>query len=283
MMTREEKNKDIVNEIKREEAIKISKRLLKYLAIVIFIFGTIFLYMYFIGTKGLKTKEYIIKNSNIPSSFHGVKILHFSDLLYGKTITNGELTKIQDEIKLINPNIVVFTGNIIDKEYQVDENEIKSINTFFKEIPYTIGKYAVKGDQDNSSFDLIMEDTDFTILNNELLEIYNKKNESINIIGININEDKSINNTSDKYTISIIHDFDQYQKYQVKSNLVLAGHNLGGEIRIFGIPFLGNSKYNDSYYEENNSIIYISSGLGSINHVRLFNKPSINVYRLYQK
>ncbi len=282
MMTREEKNKGIVLEIKREEAIKTSKKILKVFGSILLLFSLFFLYMYFIGTKGLQTNEYVIQSDEIPESFHGVKILHFSDLLYGKTISKKELDKLLEEIKKVNPNITIFTGNVVDSEYELQENDIKEINAFLKNIPYTIGKYAVKGNLDNTSFDLIFEDTNFIILNNEILDIYHNTNEKINLVGININEKTTIN-SSDSYTIALIHNYDLYHEYNISANVVFAGHNLGGEIRFFNIPILGENKYNNRYYEENNSTIYISSGLGSISHLRLFNKPSINVYRLYSK
>ena len=282
MMTREEKNKGIVLEIKREEAIKTSKKILKVFGSILLLFSLFFLYMYFIGTKGLQTNEYVIQSDEIPESFHGVKILHFSDLLYGKTISKKELDKLLEEIKKVNPNITIFTGNVVDSEYELQENDIKEINAFLKNIPYTIGKYAVKGNLDNTSFDLIFEDTNFIILNNEILDIYHNTNEKINLVGININEKTTIN-SSDSYTIALIHNYDLYHEYNINANVVFAGHNLGGEIRFFNIPILGENKYNNRYYEENNSTIYISSGLGSISHLRLFNKPSINVYRLYSK
>lgn len=281
-MTREEKNKGIVLEIKREEAIKTSKKILKVFGSILLLFSLSFLYMYFIGTKGLQTNEYVIQSDEIPESFHGVKILHFSDLLYGKTISKKELDKLLEEIKKVNPNITIFTGNVVDSEYELQENDIKEINAFLKNIPYTIGKYAVKGNLDNTSFDLIFEDTNFIILNNEILDIYHNTNEKINLVGININEKTTIN-SSDSYTIALIHNYDLYHEYNISANVVFAGHNLGGEIRFFNIPILGENKYNNRYYEENNSTIYISSGLGSISHLRLFNKPSINVYRLYSK
>ena len=55
---------------------------------------------------------------------------------------------------------------------------------------------------------------------------------------------------------------------------------LGGEIRLFNTPLLSNNNYMNNYYEEDNSKIYISNGLGSIHHMRFMNHPSINVYRL---
>lgn len=283
MISREQKNKVYIDEIKREQAISISKKIFKIFIIMLTMFTLFFFYTYFIGVKGLKTNEIKIVDENIPNSFDGIKILHFSDILYGRTIKEKELEKLEKEIILLNPDIVIFTGDIIYNEYQIDTREISLLNSFFKEIPYTIGKYAVKGELDKTTFDLIIEDTNFNVLNNELINIYNHSNESISLIGININEEATQNLNSNNYTITLIHNYDDFSKYNVQTDLVLAGHNLGGEIRLFNIPLLGENKYMDSYYLENNTKIYISSGLGSIHHMRLFNKPSMNVYRLYNK
>ncbi len=282
MTSREEKNKVYVDEINREKTIKITKIVLKVLGVIILVFSLIFLYSYFVETNRYETKEYLIKDSSIPDEFNGVKILHFTDILYGTTIDEEKLTKISEEIKLINPDMVIFTGNIVGKDYEIHEDEINILNNFFKSIPYTIGKYAVTGDTDTRNFKLIMENTDFAILDNEVLELYNGMNK-INLIGIGYNEEKEIKNDSEAYTISIINNYDELDKYNISSNIVLAGHNLGGEIKLFGLPLLGLDKHLNSFYEENNSKIYISNGLGSVHHLRLMNIPSMNVYRLYNK
>ena len=283
MITREEKNKEFVNEIKKEKAIKISKKIMHVLGIIFIILIAFVSYIYFVGIKGLKVNEYIIRNNEIPNSFHGVKILHFSDILYGSTISRDELDNLLEQIKVINPNIVVFTGNIISNNYKVSEDEINYLKTFFKSIPYSIGKYAVKGSNDAFSFNLIMENTGFNILDNEINKVYYRTKDFINIIGLNDSNMQVITKENDNYTITLINNYDKYYNYQVSTDLVLAGHNLGGEIRFLNKPLLGKNKYNNSYYEENNSQIYISNGLGTIHHMRFMNHPSINVYRLYAK
>ena len=128
-----------------------------------------------------------------------------------------------------------------------------------------------------------MENTNFNILDNEQENIYYNDTDFIHLIGLNNNEIKEVPNDSNSYTITLINNYDEYEKYHVTSSLVLAGYNLGGEIRLFNNPILGEAKYLDNYYEINNEKIYISSGIGTIHHARLFNKPSMNVYRLYNK
>ena len=78
MITREEKNKEYDNEIQKEKAINISKKIFHVISVIMIILFLLFAYIYFIGVRGLKVNEFVIKNSNIPESFHGVKILHFS-------------------------------------------------------------------------------------------------------------------------------------------------------------------------------------------------------------
>ena len=68
-------------------------------------------------------------------------------------------------------------------------------------------------------------------------------------------------------------------------DLLLAGHSHNGDIKI---PYIGPiikkdgaKKYNDEYYKVNNTLLYISSGIGTKNNsVRLFCRPSINFFRL---
>ena len=281
MISREEKNKKYVDEINKEKLIKTTKVILKILGTLITIFAIIFLYSYFIEPSSFETKEYLIKDISIPDEFNGKKILHITDILYGKSIDKNYLDKISDEIKLINPDIVVFTGNIVSRDYEINEDEIKLLNEFFNNIPYTIGKYSVSGDVDSRNFKLIMENTNFNELDNELMEVYNGVNK-INIVGISYNNDKKIKE-SDGYNIVLINNYDEFSKHNLRANIILAGHNLGGEMKLFNLPLLGLDKHMNSYYEENNMKIYISNGLGSPHHLRLMNKPSMNVYRLYNK
>lgn len=284
MVTREEKNKKIRKKINREKNINYSRNLVKIFLLIGFMFVTIFLTIRYMGTSFIKTKEFIIKDSNIPISFHGKKILHFSDLLYGSTISTNDLNKLEEEFQRIKPDIVVFTGDILSENYTLSKEELEEIKTFFKNIPYTIGKYSVKGDFDLTTFDLIMNEANFTILDNENELIYFDDNTPISLIGFNsnnVNLDKINKEEINKfYKISLIHNYDYYDQ-SFYSNIVLAGHNLNGEIYIpYYQGILGNSKYNESYYEINNSKVFISNGLGSVHRLRMFNHPSVNVYRL---
>lgn len=285
MISREEKNKKVVKEINREKTIKRSKIMLTVTFVTGILLILFYLYIRFIGTSFIKTNEYIIKNRNIPASFHGSKIVHLSDILYGSTINKKDLDYLKEEISLINPDIIIFTGDLIINNYSINQEEIEYLKDFFNNINAKLGKYAVNGDMDNSTFDLIMNDTNFILLNNESVKVYNKANEPIIIIGLNSNNPKTLSNNSNNdndFIISLIHNYDYYSNFNMISDVVFAGHNLGGEIRMpYKNGLLGDNEHNENYYKLQNSEIYISNGLGSIHKMRLFNHPSINVYRLY--
>ena len=280
MISRREINRDITNEIEKDKRINFSKKLSKVLVIIIFIITLFFLYMRFVGTSFIVTREKYLYD-NIPNSFHGLKIVQISDLLYGGTIRDSELTKISKEIKKIKPDIIVFTGDLVHTSYNLIKSE--NLIKFFKELKAPYGKYAVYGELDKDDFVKVMNEAGFTILNNDTKELFNKEVDGITVKGLNINNPTSVNNT-DGYNICLIHNYDYFDKFNTNCDITLAGHTLYGEIKLPKIAGIFNeSKYSKDYYKEGDNDIYISNGLGSKHYLRLFNHPSLNVYRIYKK
>lgn len=295
-----ESKKEIkINEQLKENKKSKSKKIIKILFFIIFILIIILLYSRFIGTKGLKVKEYKIVNENFTDNFYGLKIVHITDLHYGNTTNKSDLKKIVDKVNLIKPDIIVFTGDLLDEELSNEElEEFKSILNSMKS---NIKKYAVNGNHDEN-FSEILKETGFTDLNNNYDSLYNSNNSVILFSGINTNDDindaiKNINNfLSDEqntnniiYKIMLMHEPDKILDFDYNNyDLILAGHSHNGQITI---PFIGSlykpngsKKYYKDYYELEGTKLYISGGIGtSTLKFRLFNKPSINLYRLTSK
>lgn len=297
-----EKQDEIFKEENKEKRKKIIVLVLKII-LIIGILGTgFFFYTTYISTTSVIVNEKRIIDSKIPDSFNGVKIIHFSDLHYGSTFFNKELEKV---VKLINerkPDIVVFTGDLIDEDYKLTNKEQEKIIKILQNINTTLGKYAIMGEEDGENFTTILNQSNFTILNNDYDLIYKDDNNPILITGTSslLKEDYDIDKAfayfkqetynSDIYTISLIHEGDLAEEIVNKysSNLILAGHSHNGEIRV---PYLGSlvrtsgsTKYSNPYYEIGNTKLFVSSGLGTkILGIRLFCRPSINFYRLANK
>ena len=114
--------------------------------------------------------------------------------------------------------------------------------------------------------------------------LYYKNEEPINILGFTNKVDNSLY-SEDYLNITLIHKPDMVSKIN-NSSIVLAGHSLGGIIKL---PFIdglikkdGAKNYLNDYYKVDNNDLYISNGLGTEKiSFRLFNTPSITLYRVY--
>ena len=268
---------------------------LKIILILLIITILTTLYARYIGTMGLITKEYTIKDNEIPSSFDGLKIVHFSDLHYKRAINEEKVEKIIEEINLINPDIVVFTGDLIDKDIIPNETDYEFLIKSLDKIKAKYGKYSVLGNHDYNEKEEILkvfQKSGFKYLENEYDIIY-KNNEKLLIGGLgNVTYgedfiDEIISNEEINYQITLVHEpdvSDEIIKY-TNTNLILAGHSHNGQVRL---PIIGAiikpsyaEKYYDEHYKIDNTNLYISSGIGvSTLNYRLFNHPSINFYRI---
>ena len=99
------------------------RKIIKLLVLLIIFSILVILYARFIGTKGLVIKEYSIVNEKIPESFDRIKIVQFSDLYYGSTIFIEQLENVVNAINEWKPDIVFFTGDLIEEGYQVENEE----------------------------------------------------------------------------------------------------------------------------------------------------------------
>ena len=282
------------------------KKFLIVFLIIILIVSACLLYSRFIATSGLKVKEYKVVNNKIIDEYHGLKIVHLSDIHYGSTILEKQLENIVNKVNELKPDIVVLTGDLIDERLEYNQDEI--INQL-KKIEAKLGKYAISGNHDKpiDDYNHIISESGFKSLDDTYELIYNNSNQPIIISGISTNYenssnmgikteqfDKYISNLSADdikpiYSILLIHEPDFIDNLDLNNyDLVLSGHSHGGQVRLplIGKIFTpyGSEKYYDEYYKINNTDLYISSGLGTSKiKFRLFNKPSFNFYRITNK
>lgn len=274
-------------------------RLILILAII-FITLTL-LYARFIATTGLVIKEYPIKTTKLSADYDGLKIAHFTDLHYGSTINLKDLKKIVKEINNLSPDIVVFTGDLIEDGVILESDEIEKIKRTLNEIKPQIETLAVIGnhDYDHDYWNQIVPNTNWHILDNTYEYVYYNSKSPILFVGFDdlregtpdySNAFSYLNvDNEDHYTIVLAHEPDQIEEIKdYNFDLMLSGHSHLGQIRLPGIGALytpvGSKKYCNDHYKVNDADLYISGGIGtSLLKMRLFNKPSINLYRFYTK
>ena len=175
--------------------------------ILIALFAGIY-YSRYIATTGLVIKEYTISNKNIPSSFYGTKMIHISDLHYKTTVFKKDVEKIVSKINKLNPDIVVLTGDLFDKDTVYSNQDFEDLANTLSKIDVNIGKYAITGNHDTkfTEWETVIKNSGFINLNDQHTLLYNKSLHPILISGVssNLNNMKEIStrikNTNDYIT-----------------------------------------------------------------------------------
>lgn len=270
--------KSVEKEIKKD----FKSKLIDILIIIVIVLVGLFMYAKYLEPKTLVIKETRLVENEIPLSYSGVKLVFFSDLLLGSSVTIDELDNVVNKIKELKPDILIYGGNLIYKETGKKEKVISLLSS----IETSIGKYYVTGSLDKDESIEILDKSGFTKLDNNYELLYYKDVTPICLYGVSSYilgnyklEDMS--NCKGYYTIFISHEPDVVNKLSnEEANLVLSGNTLGGEVNLplLSKKYDGSTTYYKDYYENNN--MYISNGIGTRTyHLRLFNKPSISLLR----
>lgn len=274
-----------------------------FLILGLFLIGAFIIYIHIIEPKLFITHEEAIVDSELPIEFNGFKIVQFSDIHYGSTINDKELKKIVSMINELKPDVIVYTGDLLDDSINMKEENYEQIATILSDLKATLKKYAVIGNSDYINKDKyieIMEKAQFKVLQNENDLLYYKGNMPIQFIGTSSSLEQEMdiekatqidNNDLTFFKVWLHHEpiiFDTLLETELRPNVILTGHTLSGLVQI---PFYGSllnqdgvDKYTDNYYHRKKMSMYISNGLGTYKYpIRFLNFPSITLYRLYNQ
>ena len=276
----------------------IKKRII-YLVVVLVALS----YFIWFQNNSIATSQSVIRSANLPESFDQFKIVHLSDL-HNKSFGKNQ-QRLVEKIRSIQPDIVVYTGDLIDSNRPGNEASL----TLMKELTAIAPVYYVSGNHEwwsgtFSSLELLLKDIGVQVLRNEHVTLA-KGNDEIHIAGIDdpshgmtdqsereIAEQDIANSINglkeDGFTILLAHRPELLSLYALFNfDMVFAGHAHGGQIRI---PFIGGLVapnqgflpiYTAGEHELDKTVMIVSRGLGnSIIPLRVFNRPEIVVVTL---
>ena len=261
-------------------------------------------YLYFQNT-ALQVTKFFIVDSKIPKSFNNYRIIQLSD--FHNTTSKKLTNQLVEEITKEEPNIIVITGDLIDSR----RTNVDVVINFLGKIKDIAPIYYVSGNHESriSEYETLKKEMNglgINLLDNKVIEIQ-KKDDIINLIGIDdpsfsntievddceIIEDqiKSVNYDENFYTILLSHRPEAFKTYVNENiNLIFSGHAHGGQIRL---PFIGGifvpnqgffPKYTSGKYEEKNTTMIVSRGIGnSLFPFRINNRPELIVVELKNK
>lgn len=277
------------------------KKKLETLFVIALLFISIFCYLFY-QNNSLQVRNYSIVDNRLGSEINDFKIVQVSDL--HNTTYKNLVDALVAKIKREKPDIIVFTGDLVDSK----KTDIDGAINFIKKIKDVGSMYYVSGNHEASidNYDILREElisNNVIILDNkvEVLDLDGKK---INIIGIDDPKMSFNPSMSDEeiaeyslsnieyddgyFTILLSHRpelFDVYVKYNI--DLVLTGHAHGGQIRI---PFVGGlvapnqgwfPEYDSGSFHDKKTTMIVSRGIGnSIIPFRVNNRPELVVIEL---
>lgn len=272
-------------------------RRMKILMIIV-LFMVIFSIFSIWQNNSIVISNYDYENTNIPFDFNDFKIVQISDLhnkVFGK-----EQYKLLEKVECLSPDIIVITGDMIDRRRYNLENAMYFIDKAIKIAPI----YYVSGNHEawSGKYSEIKErlsEAGVYVIDDERIEV-RKNNSSINILGVSdpafitssyIDEtdtsklEEYLSSWSDikGFKILLSHRPELLELYSKNNmSLVFSGHAHGGQIRV---PFLGgiiapnqgfSPKYTSGGYSSYETTMFVSRGLGnSLFPFRIFNRPEI--------
>lgn len=253
-----------------------------------------------------------VKFANLPKSFKGYKVIQISDVHSGSFSDPGKLQHAIDLINEQNPDLVLFTGDMVNNV----ADEFKPFIPLFSKIKAKNGKFAVLGnhdygdyvkwnskDEQKNNLETLIDyqrQAGFDMLRNEN-RIIEKDGEKIYILGVENwglkpfpqygDIDKALENVpQDATKILMSHDpthFDYVVKKHPKDiHLTLSGHTHGMQ---FGLD-LKNIKWSPvqyrypkwaDLYESEGKMLYVNRGFGVLGYPgRVGVLPEITLFEL---
>jgi predicted MPP superfamily phosphohydrolase len=210
---------------------------------------------------------------HLPAQLDGLRILHFSDVHFLGDIPREFFEAVFERISQTEYDLAIFSGDLID-----DPSKAEWLKTTFSRVNAKYGRFAILGNHDWVFGDPEilrnqLRDIDWTVLKNEsaLLDL---NGATIGLYGSeypwmgHLPEQIPDLETADfRLLISHSPDTIAWARRQ-EFDLMLAGHNHGGQIRIpFYGPVYSPSRYGVRYasgvIDERPTLMHVSRGLSA--------------------
>ncbi|MCY8566885.1 metallophosphoesterase [Bacillus haynesii] len=244
----------------------------------------------------LETNLIPIRHRLIPKGFDQFRIVQFSDTHLSEYFTADELSNVVSQVNALSPDLIVFSGDLIDKPHRYREHEraVKAL----KKLSAPYGKLAIFGNHDHGGYgtkvyQTLMASAGFRVLRNDLMKLELIDGSVIEIASLDDlmlgipDYEGILSKLSEKaFSILLVHEPDAaLTAKQFPVNLQISGHTHGGQIQIpvFG-PLIKppyGEIYTEGMYETAGMKIYVNRGIGTTRlPLRFLSKPEITVFQL---
>jgi predicted MPP superfamily phosphohydrolase len=219
----------------------------------------------------------------LPIAWHGLSILHLSDLHFCDIPLKVFYQRVLDKCADWHPDLVALTGDYVDSKYHH-----RWLLPVLGHLRWRIAALAILGNHD-TWFDMAMIRRRIARLGIRVLanswQLIEVRGQPLAVIG---NEAPWLtpapdleNCPTDAFRLCLSHTPDNLAwARQQRINLMLAGHNHGGQIRfpIFGsllVPSKYGCRYDCGTFHEPPTVLHVSRGLGARQPIRLLCRPEV--------
>ncbi|WP_415062300.1 metallophosphoesterase [Bdellovibrio sp.] len=228
----------------------------------------------FVVQVGPRLKKVPLHFENLPQGLEGLKIVHVSDLHIGTTLPVSFVKKLVDRIHEIKPDLVVFTGDILDNFVEKHQTEL----TLLKNLRAPHGIYYVPGNHeyywDAAKSMQAFRDIGFQVLINQVANV-TVDSSLLQVAGIpdpaghhfqHEGPDlprlqRSLDEKSFKILLS--HQPSLASKVQkLGIDLQLSGHTHGGQFFPWNWLIVFFERYSKGLYRLGNMRLYVNQGTG---------------------
>ncbi len=233
-----------------------------------------------------------VKLPQLPAALDGLTLVQITDTHFSHCYRREFFEAIADEAAAWDADLVVFTGDLLD-----DEATLEWVEPVLSRLRGRLGQFAILGNHDHrlrpGRARRSLRRSGFVDLDARWTEI-------------NIGEGDppggriALGGTSEPWgpkldysrmpeadlRILLSHSPDQFPKAKTKGvDLVLSGHNHGGQIRVPGFgPILMPSRYSRhfdrGFFRSGDSVLYVSQGVGGKHPIRFGCHPEITRFIL---
>lgn len=229
-----------------------------------------------------------------------LRVMHLSDL-HIERLTRRE-TKVLKWIDELHPDVIVYTGDLLNYSYLDDERARADCREFLAQLHAPLGVYAVTGTPLIDTPDVVQAIYpavhNVRLLTDEAIEIEGYP--QVQLIGLTCTHDPTLDAPKlarvrsrvppDKFTLLLYHTPDLMPAAAPAGiDLYVCGHTHGGQVRL---PFYGaivtsslhGKRYEMGQYTEQATTLYVSRGLGmegkGAPRMRFFCAPEVELFEL---
>lgn len=267
---------------------KVLKKAVLWLTVPLLLLSFIFVYARFIERYLIQVyeKDFVISRPNVACTSNSLKIAIFSDPHLGVYKKSGFLEQIVEKVNATNPDLVLIPG---DFTYYVDPKDFQTIFAPLRDLKAPV--YAVTGNHDakkpgelsSEEVRAMVSPHDVNIIDNKKI-VLNIKGCAITLVGLSdiwegmTNYDLLRDLPEDSLNFVLVHNPDaayeisNYFQHTYKapvqySDLIIAGHTHGGQIRIpyiykYAIPT--QHDFDQGFYDVKGMKVFVTSGVGEV-------------------